>query len=74
MQLAADARETLVRQPEPGEVPGVGVARGQLEHPRPLGRDKDRQVAAGRRHQHGVASRDVSAIEVGPPVADQAAR
>ena len=54
-ELAADPRETLVRQPEPGEVPGVGVAGGQLEHPRTLGGDEDRQVRAGRREQDGVA-------------------
>ena len=48
-QFAADAGQPLIGQPEPGEVPGIGVAGGQLQHPRALGGDEDRQVGPRRR-------------------------
>ena len=56
--IRPEARQPLVGQPEPGHVPGIRVARGQLEHPRPLGRDEDRQV--GRAGGTRTASRAVT--------------
>ena len=70
-QLAADPGQALVRVAEPGEVPGIGVTRGQLEHARTLGRDEDRQVGPGGRQQHGVARRHVPPVQVGPSLADE---
>ena len=70
-QFAPDACQPLVRVPEPGEVPGVGVAGGQLQHPGLLGGHEDRQVGSRRRAQDDVADRHPLAVEVGPALADE---
>jgi len=61
VQLGQPPVEQLVRQPEPGSVPGVCVARGQPEHAPTLRRHKDRDRPVGWRAQHRVADLVVGA-------------
>ena len=57
----------VVRLAEPGQVPGISVASGQPQHPRPLRGDEDRHVRPGRREEDGVVEPlDPAAVEVGP--------
>ena len=53
-EVRPDVGQAVVRLPEPGQVPGIGVARRQLQHPRSLGGDEDGQVRAGRRDEDGI--------------------
>ena len=72
-ELAPNTRQSLVRAPEPGQVPGVCVARRELQHPGLPGGHQDRQVRTCRRQQDGVAGRDELAGQVRPTGPKQAA-
>ena len=53
--------EPVVGHPEPGRVPGVGVARRQAQHPRALRRDEQRDPRPGAaREDHAVVGLVVS--------------